>query len=249
MKLWDHESPIKWIYNKDYPSTVEEMIHNPDFKYFLDTDIVLLDDGRDGVYSFCTLDELRARYDVKTENPNAALRQIRSLMSRHVPTNSELSEISKTNENLIQRNHDEVSTLASTVTNHSGTIKAQNNNISAAMNDSREAVVKAKSSEITSESNSLALEEIIPLSLDTDKSVSANSKAIEDMIPMVLDQSSSTETISVAIEEIISSVYDESDRMKNLLDRIESISNSIQEIKEKVNSLNNRLDTLDSLRS
>ena len=96
MKLWDHQSPIKWAYD-DYPSTIEDMKDNPEFEFFLDTDIVLFDDGRNKVYSYCTLDELKAKYGIRSDSPSGALYRIKSSMSKHIPTNSELSRANKDN--------------------------------------------------------------------------------------------------------------------------------------------------------
>lgn len=245
MKLWDHRSPIKWVYD-DYPSTIEEMQDNPEFKFFLDTNIVLFDDGRDKVYSYCTLNELKARYGVRLDNPEGALRQIKSSMSHHVPTNSELSKLNENNEVSIRDNDNKISTLASTVVNQSTLINAQNNQVSKAVNNSEKAVKQVDYLSVSSESNSLAIEELIPLSLDANLASVANTDALEDMIPQVLDHTEFSDTLAEAVEEIIAELYEDEDRMNELMDRIKSINNFMTEIENKLSKLNERLDKIES---
>ena len=245
MKLWDHQSPIKWVYD-NYPSTIEEMQDNQDFEFFLDTNIVLFDDGRDRVYSYCTLDELKARYGVRLDNPEGALRQIKSLMSHHVPTNSELSKLNEDNKASIRDNDDKISTLASTVVNQSTLINAQNNQVRKAIDNSERAVKQVDYLSVSNESNSLAIEDLIPMSLDSSMISVANADALEEVIPKVLDNSEMSDVISVAVEDIISEVYENEDQVDELMDRIKSISESMTEITNKLNELNGRLDSLES---
>ena len=247
MKLWDHQSPIKWVYD-DYPSTVEDMQNNQEFRFFLDTNIVLFDDGRDKVYSYCTLDELKARYGVRLDNPEGALRQIKSSMSHHVPTNSELSKLNENNRASIQDNDDKISTLASTVVNQSTLITAQNNQVSKAVDNSEKAVKQVDYLSVSSESNSLAIEELIPLSLDANLASVANTDALEDVIPQVLDHTEFSNILSEAMEEIIMEVYENEDQVEELMDRIKSINNSMTEIKDKLSELNERLDKIESVK-
>ena len=244
MKLWDHNSPIKWVYD-DYPSTIEEMQDNPEFKFFLDTNIVLFDDGRDKVYSYTTLDELKARYNVRTENPNNALQQIRMSMSHHVPTNSELSRLNKNNEASIKDNDDRISTLASTVVNQSTRINAQNSQVSRAVENSEKAVRQVDYLTVSSESNSLAIEELIPLSLDSSLASIANTGALEEVIPQVLDHTEFSDTLAEAVEEIITKICEDEVQVEELMDRIRSINDSVTEIKSKLDNLNERLDALE----
>ena len=246
MKLWDHQSPINWVYD-DYPSTVKEMQDNQEFRFFLDTNIVLFDDGRNKVYSYCTLDELKARYGVRLDNPEGALRQIKSSMSHHIPTNSELSKLNKNNEVSIKDNNDKISTLASTVVNQTSVINAQNNQINRVVNDSDKAVKQVNYLTVSDESNSLAIEELIPLSLDANLISTTNADALEDVIPQVLDHTEFSDVLSVAIEEVISEIYNDEDKLNELIDRIESINDSMTEIKNKLSNLNNRLDRIESM--
>ena len=245
MKLWDHQSPIKWVYD-DYPSTVEDMQNNQEFRFFLDTNIILFDDGRDKVYSYCTLDELKARYGVRLDNPEGALRQLKSIMSHHVPTNSELSKLNEDNKASIRDNDDKISTLASTVVNQSTLINAQNNQVRKAIDNSERAVKQVDYLSVSNESNSLAIEDLIPMSLDSSMISVANADALEEVIPKVLDNSEMSDVISVAVEDIISEVYENEDQVDELMDRIKSISESMTEITNKLNELNGRLDILES---
>ena len=245
MKLWDHQSTIKWVYD-DYPSTVEEMQNNQEFKFFLDTNIVLFDDGRDKVYSYCTLDELKARYGVRLDNPEGALRQIKSLMSRHVPTNSELSKLNEDNKASIRDNDYKISTLASTVVNQSTLINAQNNQVSKAVDNSEKAVKQVDYLSVSNESNSLAIEDLIPMSLDSSMISVANADALEDVIPQVLDHAEFSNVLSEAMEETISEVYENKDQVDRLTERLKSINESMTEIKNKLNELNERLNAIES---
>ena len=244
MKLWDHRSPIKWVYD-DYPSTIEEMQDNPEFRFFLDTNIVLFDDGRDRVYSYCTLDELKARYGIRQDNPEVALRQAKSSMSRHVPTNSELSKLNEDNKVSIKDNDYKISTLASTVVNQSNLISAQNNQVSKAVDNSEKAVRQVDYLTVSSESNSLAIEELIPLSLDSSLASIANTGALEEVIPQVLDHTEFSDTLAEAVEEIITKICEDEVQVEELMDRIRSINDSVTEIKSKLDNLNERLDALE----
>ena len=247
MKLWDHQSPIKWVYD-DYPSTIEDMQDNPEFRFFLDTNIVLFDDGRDGVYSYCTLDELKARYGVRLDNPEGALRQIKSLMSHHVPTNSELSKLNEDNRASIQDNDDKISTLASAVANQSTLINAQNNQVSKAVDNSERAVRQVDYLSVSNESNSLAIEELIPITLDSSTISVANADALEEIIPQVLDHNELSNVLSEAMEETISEVYEDKNQVKELVGKLESVNESITEITDRLRKLNERLNAIESNR-
>ena len=246
MKLWDHRTPIDWAY-KDHPSTVEEMENNPDYRYFLDSEIVLFDDGRNLVYSFSTLDELKARYDIQVENPTLALREIRRSMTHHIPTNTELDKSLSDNKELISNQNDKLSSLASEVAFNSDTIQAQNYNINNSLDNSKRAISQVSDLQVASNINSGAIEEIIPISLNNSSSIEASSSAIEDMIPILLDSSNSTSANSDAIEEIIPLVLDNSSSSEVESQAIEYLSLRLYEALDQIDRLEARIRSIESI--
>ena len=169
-------------------------------------------------------------------------------MSHHVPTNSELSKLNEDNKASIRNNDDKISTLASTVVNQSTLINAQNSQVSKAVDNSEKAMRQVDYLSVSNESNSLAIEDLIPMSMDASMVSVANAEALEDVIPQVLDHSEMSDVISVAVEDIISEVYENEDQMEELMDKLKSISESMTEITNKLNELNGRLDVIESIR-
>lgn len=242
MRLWDHKTPIEWMYH-DHPSTPEEM-DNPRYRFMLDNEIVLFDDGRGVVFSFSTLDELRRRYGVEDDEPRAALRKIKRAMSRHVPGPAEVSETTTKNARSIVEHDREIMNLGNEVSDNSRLINSQSVSISnldtgmTIMNSSVERIsVEVDGQEEHFDITDSAIEDLSILASDNADGIEVNAGAIEEMATEMVSTTETAEGCAEAVEEMIPELVDNTQTGETLSVAFEELTNLVMELMDRVAEL------------